>query len=238
MQPIKLGDPISLCVAIPMYGASCYGDCAMSLVNLGVSCSASRIKFEIICRYNDSIISWARNELVRQFLQTSHTHLLFVDADVAFDARDVFLMAAANKDVIGGIYPKKSIDWNRVHRAALSGVPPDELLQYAVDYPVRCDRFGYSEEPIEVEGVGTGLMLIKRGVFESMAREVPSYTDEDGNRGVAEFFSMNIAPDGLMWSEDMSFCKKWREMGGKVFAAPWTKTSHWGTYKYSGRTVK
>jgi hypothetical protein len=35
-------------------------------------------------------------------------------------------------------------------------------------------------------------------------------------------------------SEDYYFCKKWQELGGKVYAAPWVQISHFGSYEFKG----
>ena len=57
----------------------------------------------------------ARGALVAQFLRDpSLTHLLFVDADVAFAPELIQRFAESNHDVVAGMYPKKGIDWGRL----------------------------------------------------------------------------------------------------------------------------
>jgi hypothetical protein len=51
---------------------------------------------------------------------------------------------------------------------------------------------------------------------------------------VTEYFATSITEDGILLSEDYHFCRKWREMGGEVFAAPWVKVVHAGEYIFSG----
>jgi hypothetical protein len=104
-------------------------------------------------------------------------------------------------------------------------------------------------EPVEVESIATGLMLVKREVFERMAAELPeieiisggSETMDpktmtrmtDSNRKAHAFFDVSIdAKTRAYTSEDFTFCKRWRQIGGQVFLAPWTKTVHVGTYEY------
>jgi hypothetical protein len=36
-------------------------------------------------------------------------------------------------------------------------------------------------------------------------------------------------------SEDYHFCRKWRSLGGQVYAAPWIAVDHAGEYIFSGR---
>mgnify|MGYP000341873540 CR=1 FL=1 len=63
--------------------------------------------------FNESLITRARNYLVDEFLRSDFTHLLFIDSDIHYNPQDVIAMLALEKDVIGGPYPKKSINWNQ-----------------------------------------------------------------------------------------------------------------------------
>ncbi len=72
---------------------------------------------------HDSLITRSRNTLVTQFLHTpAATHLLFIDADISFEAEQVFRMLDFNQDFVAGIYPLKVIDWSRaaIRRAAMT----------------------------------------------------------------------------------------------------------------------
>ncbi|NBO87112.1 MAG: hypothetical protein EBV00_02995, partial [Burkholderiaceae bacterium] len=60
--------------------------------------------------FNESLIQRGRNALAHQFMKTKCTHLLFIDADIKFDANDIIPMVLADKDIICGIYPKKEIN--------------------------------------------------------------------------------------------------------------------------------
>ncbi len=70
---------------------------------------------------HDSLITRSRNTLVSQFLQTPHaTHLLFIDADISFEAEQVLQMLSFDQDFVAGVYPLKVIDWSdaAIRRAA------------------------------------------------------------------------------------------------------------------------
>ena len=51
------------------------------------------------------------------------------------------------------------------------------------------------------------------------------------------FFSVEIDETGLLLSEDYYFCRKWREIGGDVWCAPWVKLTHWGTHPFFGKFI-
>ena len=56
----------------------------------------------------------------------------------------------------------------------------------------------------------------------------------DASQMVTEYFATSITEDGILLSEDYHFCRKYRELGGEVFAAPWVKIVHAGEYIFDG----
>jgi hypothetical protein len=108
----------SLFIATPMYGGQNHGlymksclDLQSTLIQYGVS-----LKFSFL--FNESLITRARNYLVDEFIHRSDcTHMLFLDADVCFNAQDVITLLALDYDVAGGPYPKKCIKWPNIQKA-------------------------------------------------------------------------------------------------------------------------
>jgi hypothetical protein len=98
-------------------------------------------------------------------------------------------------------------------------------------------------ELLEIQNGGTGFMLIKRDVFETLKPTVPKYTNDmilivDKNpvkKIVDEYFATSIDEvSNRLLSEDYHFCKIARQAGFKVYAAPWANLTHSGTYNFSG----
>ena len=42
-----------------------------------------------------------------------YTHLLFIDAEIAFNPESVFRMLDLDEDVVTGVYPRKQINWTK-----------------------------------------------------------------------------------------------------------------------------
>lgn len=238
----------SIMIATPMYGGMCTGHYVQGLLltmqkmrELGVRVAWCQIM-------NESLITRARNELVRAFLETDHDYLMFIDADIGFDGEAIAHLLAADKDVVCGIYPKKEVNWDSVKRAAQSA--QDDLEDYAGAFVFNVLGNGetVSDETgcVEVRHGGTGFMLIKRGVFEFLAPYVPTYRvssfkDEQGNYVkplTHEFFATSIDATGALLSEDYHFCELVRQHGGGVYAHPFLKLSHVGTHVFGGDILK
>jgi len=249
-----------LFVATPMYGGMAHGLYIKSSLDLQNTMSKYGIETKFSFLFNESLITRARNYLVDEFLRSGHTHMLFIDSDIHFNPQDVLAMMALDKDVIGGPYPKKAINWKNVAEAARKhpDMDPKELEQLVGDYVFNVVK-GTSQfsvtEPLEVMEIGTGYMMIKREVFEKMKDAYPTIhykpdhvgqSNFDGSRYIHAYFdtvidykdSITGGGSDRYLSEDYMFCQMWRKIGGEIFLCPWMKTQHIGTYAFTGDMPK
>jgi hypothetical protein len=216
-------------IATPMYGGMAHGLYIKSCLDLQTTFAKYGIETKFSFLFNESLITRARNYLVDEFLRSGYTHLLFIDSDIHYNPQDVLALLALDKDVIGGPYPKKSINWGNVAAAARNhpDLEPRELEGLVGEYVFNVVK-GTSQftvtEPLEVMEIGTGYMLVKREVFEKMEVEYPSIKYKPDHVGGSERYL----------SEDYMFCQMWRKMGGTIYLCPWMKTQHIGTYAFSG----
>ena len=246
--------PPKIFIATPMFGGSANYMYMISLINLLTALGQKGIHSMFEIAANESLITKARNILVEGFLKSDATHMLFLDADLGFDPQDVIRMIEADKDLIGGQYAKKKINWDVVKRvvAGVPDIPPHAINAVIAESTFRPigDQISFRlDEPVEVESIATGMMLIRREVFTKMAAELPEIEIVSGgsetmdpktmtrvtdpHRKAHAYFDVSIDPVSKAYtSEDFTFCKRWRQLGGQVFLAPWTRTVHVGTYEY------
>ena len=243
----------SIMIATPMYGAMCAGGFAEGLAGLYKLAGQYGLSVDFQHFGNESLITRARNRLAHTFLSSrAATHLMFIDADIAFNPMDVLSLAVhakaeTDKAVMCGTYSRKSIDWTQVRDAAKAGVADANagvLGKLTGSFPFGLEP-GQSKtvkmnEPMAVSHAGTGFMMIRRDVFESLA---PMLTDRryfdpaagpDGAT-VTSFFDSDIDPDTNEYlGEDYTFCHRVRAAGIKIWICPWIRLDHFGTYIYSG----
>lgn len=249
-----------LFIATPMYGGMSHGMYVKSCLDLQTMLIQYGVEVKFSFLFNESLITRARNYLVDEFLRSNCTHLLFIDSDIHFNPQDVVALLALDKDVIGGPYPKKSINWNNVAHAARTkpDLPASELEGLVGDYVfnvVKGTKQFSVTEPLEVLEIGTGFMMVKREVFSKMEKQYPQLryrpdhigqANFDGSRYIHAYFDTIIdtkdsATGGgsdRYLSEDYMFCQLWRKMGGQIFLCPWMKTQHIGTYAFTGNLPK
>lgn len=242
--------------ATPMYGGMAHGLYMKSSLDLQTTMNKYGIEIKFSFLFNESLITRARNYLTDEFLRSDYTHMLFIDSDINYNAQDVLALMALDKDVIGGPYPKKSINWNNIAAAARAhpDMEPRQLENLVGDYVfnvVKGTKQFTVTEPLEVMEIGTGFMLVKREVFEKMEKQYPSIrykpdhvgqANFDGSRYIHAYFdtvidtkeSITGGGSDRYLSEDYMFCQMWRKMGGEIYLCPWMKTQHIGSYAFTG----
>jgi len=231
-----------LVIGTPCYGGVVTVPYMLSMLSLKDVLNREKIPFRLLTPANESLITRARNSIVGAFLgDTQATHLLFIDADIEFVPQMVPRLLAADKDVVCGVYPVKGLCLDRV-MAQPAGTPPPVAEAASLDYAVkvkpgsRMDAAGF----LEVEYAATGFMLIRRAVFTRMMDAYPqlAYKYAYTNVGTTEnfaFFDTAIDPETRDYlPEDYAFCKRWRDIGGKVYVSVFGKFTHVGARAYAG----
>jgi hypothetical protein len=173
-----------------------------------------------------------RNLLTAQALKDGMDVMIWIDCDIAFDPAAVFELADSKCDIVAALPQARSHQYAEPARIA------------GVNIEREPDETGYHR----AESVPTAFMAVKAGVYRKMASE-----------GVAQrFYCPTANPDLLPhlhnWffyhlrpseshpgemeddAEDYYFCRKWREAGGIVHAAPEIRLHHYeGLVRHSLR---
>lgn len=171
------------------------------------------IKTELALYANDCHVDDSRNALVKRFLETDCEQLVFLDSDVRWEAEDLNKLIGFQEDVVGGTYP---------------------LKQEEEGYPVMMGEAKKSGELYEVEALPTGFLKIRRNVLERMASIAPKYFGKKDATPTPLIFERTMV-DGVRWGGDTTFCRKWKEMGGKIHLYPSPLMEHTGSRTWSGR---
>lgn len=237
-----------LYLATPCYGGLVNIVYLRSVMTLQAACEARGIGLHIELLATDTLITRARARLAARFLAHPHaTHLFFVDADIGFSPESVFRLLDADKGIAGGVAPLKYIDWDKVRAAAKEDAP--DLMAKGVGYVVRF--VPTPDNSVEVEDgfakvsyVGNGFMMIRRETLTRVGQAHPELTAdlsqiEPGLERVAMVFDTMIEPDtGQHLSEDYALCRRWRELGGEIWADVESRLTHVGHAAYSGSLVE
>lgn len=209
-------------IAIPCYGGMVSEPTMTSLLRFVLLASRVGLNWSLDTMVNESLVTRARNNLCAKMMTNQKaTHFMFIDADIRFDAEAIFGMMAADKDVIGGLYPKKALP---------------------IDYVVNLKQGGRIEGPIfQVDTQGTGFLMFKKHVYEKLIAAYPDckYIDDIGLGKQFEpfmysIFDTIIDDKGHYLSEDWTFCRRWAAIGGDIWADSRVLLNHIGHFEFKG----
>ena len=236
---------LHLVIGTPMYGGMCTSEYTQSLLNLSESANKSGVKLTTIFLGNESLIQRGRNTIAHHFMNLPDaTHLLFIDADIKFRVEDIVKMIQADKSLIIGPVALKGYNWDEIRQAAVNG--EDDIGRtggvFNINHLPGIDMVD-ENEPFEIEHGGNAFMMIRRDVFETLKPHTPIYTN--GGRSlpdgveIYDYFRVEINKDtNHLLSEDYFLCHSYRQVGGKVWCAPWVETGHFGSHLFNGKYTR
>ena len=188
------------------------------------------IEVVTICLGNESLITRARNTLIRVFHEqlTNIDRLFFLDADCGIDGQSVLSMMNSQYDVIGA-------------SVALKGFKPDGSPYLNIDNPKDLGN-GY----MRVKNLGNAAMMLSRKAVTSLIdhaiqngdvykKTSPETTGERKQAREGQYydvFKTSIDSDGIYLSEDYHVCRTLQQLGYQIMIDPRVKTRHNGNHVF------
>jgi len=213
---------VHLHIGIPCYGGMVSEPTMTSFLRFTLLAQQAKLNWSLDTMVNESLVTRARNNLMAKMMTNQQaTHFMFIDADIRFQPESILQMIAYEKDVIGGLYPKKAL-------------PVNYVINLKPETKIQGDIF-------TVDTMGTGFLLFKRPVYEKLIAAHPEtkYVDDVGLGKQYEpmmysIFDCKIDERGHYLSEDWLFCRRWQELGGEIWAHSKVLLNHVGHYEYAG----
>lgn len=217
---MKKESQYNLLVGTPCYNGLIHQDYVKSLIeynSMGIPITYMHIG-------NESLITRGRNTILSYFYSNDQfTHLLFLDADIYLSAQDLVKLLTANTDVIGAPVPLKGFDPN--------GNPVYNIGQILKQNDL--NSF------MEVEHVGTAVLLFTRKVADDLCNRANTYDGNPLTRGEKvssthyDVFKVGVV-DGKYLSEDYYVCRTLRDLGYKIIIDSSIHTRHSGSFTWQG----
>lgn len=214
----------SVFIALPAYDFKVSLKLAISLAWFTQRATEYGIDVQIGSICGCSVVSRARNLLVKDFLDSSCTDLLFIDSDINFEPDDILRLLRATSDPKKGIVAgvPRTRDTNCVYIAD---------LDYDENKELTMNRAGL----VRATRVATAFMMVRRDVFETLVKDHPewNYYDTRSKRTLNAVFDFKVTEEGYM-GEDFLFCDRARGAGFEVWIDPAIKLGHMGVQEYKG----
>lgn len=221
---IAVPDKLSVSIGLPCGSPYMPWQTAMSLAKTVHVLGKQGVETRIECIAGSSIVSHARNQVAKAFLEQNDTDRLFwIDADMVWtpDQFLKLLVLSYKYDVVCATYPMKRED------KALVIKHPD-LAKFEIN------QHGL----IKVFGVGLGFTIVTRKVMEEIAAAKPWVTNpaSAGKSAYRDIFELRKTkdPEGHTTGqgEDMAFFDDVRAAGYSIWLDPTIQLGHVGSYVY------
>ena len=216
---------LDLLITTPMYDGKLHYACFNGILQTVAKYGVAKVGH---LANQGSFIPRLRDKLTAGFLKSGAEFMLCVDADVGWTVEGLDILWSAlkrltlDREFVAGLYPRKSLRDPRPIAALLEN-----------------ERDGMREAAC----VGAGFMLLHRSGIERMAKHYKDLTypsnavnaEEGMSVGLWNAFGPVKTTDGrvMYLGEDYSFCQRWREMGGKIWAIPEVPLVHVGECTYT-----
>jgi hypothetical protein len=207
-------------VAIPAYSGTVHLGTMRSLFTDLLTLQEKGIAWTLDDEVGNGLIAQARGHLVAKFLASDSDVLVFVDSDVCWEAGALVRLVEHPVDFVAGIYPQRRD-------------PPDYCVKWLEKEELHADP---ETGLLEVEGVPAGFLKMSRVMLQAMVEHYPD-----------TIFHCEPAPDKQAWhlfgdyrvgkylmGEDYAFCRRWKDIGGKVWIDPEMQMGHVGNKTFPG----
>lgn len=250
---IQFKKGVTILVATPCYGGQVFQGYMQSVLNLQRVCDKIGWNLIVKTHGNESLIPRGRNLYVAMTLGfTNITHLLYIDADITFQAESVVRMIQEDRDVTVAFYPKKGINFTKIRDIAVKNPDMDstKLENIAHDYVLNIEggNIPIQRGFMKCKYAGTGFMMIKREVIEKMIEAYPEtkYNNDIQGYDLPELrdnfyalFDCIIHPINKRYlSEDYLFCERWTNIGGEIWGDITAQLTHTGSYDFKGNFME
>jgi hypothetical protein len=234
-------------VGTPCYGGQVGQGYMLSMLELLRESSGGAFDLDVVLLGGDALITRARSVVAARFLDTPNaTHLLFADADIAFQPEQMLRLLRADKDFAAAFYPLKQIDWAAIPGRVVGGEPLEAAGLSYVGSLCEGDELQVEGDFATARYAGTGFQLIKRNVFERLIAAYPEtqFLKVDTLPGLMPksdhlyaLFDCTIdSVTGSYLSEDYAFCQRWRTIGGTIWLDLKSRLTHVGPQSFAGHT--
>jgi hypothetical protein len=217
---------MKLIIATPFYEMKAFSPYVTSLVQSLMILQRLGIAYDYWDLSGDSYVDRARNTICERFLESDGTDLLMIDSDMAWDPVGFVNILKSPFEVTGAAYPCKN-NWE--------------------NYGVQIQTFEDGAPQVNIETgliradwVPAGFLRIKKSCLQKYKNSgvAKMYCDRSADpmcadRTFTSFFECSV-DKGARFGEDVTFCKRWRSIGGEIWVEPRITIRHYGIKEWEG----
>lgn len=231
---------MKLLISTPCSGGMLYSKYVGSLMETMSTVLAEGLLegWQIHFQDKESLIHRARNRAATMCLEGGFDKLLTIDADISWTVADFKRVVFSDKPIVGGTYPLKSfpivmnfnplLDQGSELFSTFRGIDLDAFSKFK-------EKYTDSDGIAKVRHLPTGFLCVSSEVLAKLSHTVEVYESFDSAKGERKKF-FNFYPsdvkEGMLRSEDWSFCDLAREAGFDIHFDTKVIVTHTGNHDY------
>lgn len=204
-------------LAIPSYSGTVHLGTFRSLLGDVLALRDRGDRVAIYDEAGGAEIDTARAQIVAEFMDSDGEILVMIDSDVCWSRGGLLRLIDSKKLVISGCYPhrKDPITW------------PIQTLNDSIDAV---------DGVAEVKAVPGGFLCIRREALQRMIDAHPELEFQSSKTEARCWALFDHVWEGkTRLSEDLSFCARWRALGGQIYIDQTITMGHVGPKLFTGK---
>jgi hypothetical protein len=203
-------------VATPAFSGEVSADYCQSLLTSTFTCLLEEITVETVILQRQSLLPMARDILLKEAFERGVDDIVWIDSDMAWDAKDLLALLKHKVDVVGIPCRKKipgSVQFN--FQLIPGKTKPDE------------------NGLLEVNHLGTGFLKMSAKAVKHLYHKNKKYAADGAV--LSNVFELKFDEKTMtMMSEDYAACAKLQEGGFPIYMDTTLSCGHVGSFTYTG----
>jgi glycosyltransferase involved in cell wall biosynthesis len=181
-------------------------ECYKSLEKSEQAIKDAGFEYGIVTEVENPYISGARATMLKKGLRADGDIFVFIDDDMSWEPEALVRLIKTEPEVVGGTYrARDDSEENYMGR----------ILQDESGKPTSWRPDGL----IECSCLPAGFLKVTKEAVDKFMKGYPELCYGPGYNQAVDLFNHG-AHKGLWWGEDYAFCRRWRDIGGKIWLLP------------------
>ena len=174
---------------------------------------AAGISHSYTWRSGNPYISFIMSDMLHKAMETDADTFMFVDDDVSWSPLDLAKLLTTEGDVVVGTYRFKQ-------------EKEEYMGAWHCNNGVPVTRTG--DGAIAAYAAPSGYLKITRAAIRIFMQKYPQLLYGEPERPAIDLFNHGviIPGDGRWWGQDYAFCRRWTDIGGKIWMVPNLSIDH------------
>lgn len=207
----KLTAPLKVILCVPTRNSP-HPECYKSLEKSEPVIKDAGFNYGIVTEIGNPYISGARATMLKKGLRAEGDIFVFIDDDMGFEPEVLLKLIQTEGEVVGGTYRARD-DSEENYMGRVLQDESGKITSMREDGCIECSC------------LPAGFLKVTKEAVDKFMKGYPELCYGPGYSQAVDLFNHG-AHKGLWWGEDYAFCRRWRDIGGRIWLVPDLNLDH------------